>query len=109
MRMLNGISHIYYFKRFLSSRTDSLIQETIRHRFKDCTVLTVAHRLHTIMDSDKVLVMDKGLVNQYDAPHILLQDNKGIFAGMVQSTGGHESERLRDIAKQAYESNSKCA
>ena len=41
-------------------QTDSLIQRTIRTKFAHCTVLTVAHRLNTIMDSDKVLVMDKG-------------------------------------------------
>lgn len=42
--------------------TDALIQRTIRKRFATCTMLTVAHRLNTIMDSDKVLVMDKGCV-----------------------------------------------
>ena len=44
--------------------TDSLIQETIRENFNDCTILTIAHRLNTIIDSDRVLVLDKGnLIN----------------------------------------------
>lgn len=72
-------------------------------------MLTVAHRLHTIMDSDKVLVMDQGLVNQFDAPHVLLQDPSGIFYGMVNSTGSQEFDRLKEIAKQAYESKEKSA
>lgn len=61
------------------------------------------------MDSDKVLVMDQGLVSQFDAPHILLQDETGIFAGMVQSTGAQEYERLKEVARNAYESKVKVA
>lgn len=106
---LTLISFSFSLLVFRAFRTDALIQETIRRRFEDCTVLTVAHRLHTIMDSDKVLVMDQGLVNQFDHPHLLLQEESGIFTGMVQSTGAQESERLKEIAKQAYESKVKTA
>lgn len=53
--------------------TDALIQKVIRDKFAHCTVLTIAHRLNTIMDSNKVLVMDAGKAAEFNAPHILLQ------------------------------------
>ncbi|CAB0034969.1 unnamed protein product [Trichogramma brassicae] len=68
-------------------QTDALIQKTIRTKFAPCTVLTVAHRLNTIMDSNKVLVMDKGRLVEFDHPHILLQDKFGEFTSLVKETG----------------------
>ncbi|KOB66206.1 putative multidrug resistance-associated protein, partial [Operophtera brumata] len=74
--------------------TDALIQTTIRNKFADCTVLTIAHRLHTVMDSDKVLVMDAGTMVEYDHPHILLQRPDGMLRGMVDQTGRSMTETL---------------
>ena len=65
-------------------KTDRLIQEVIRHKFKDSTVLTIAHRLDTIMDYDKVLVLDGGRVVEFDNPDLLIR-NGGLFAEMVKS------------------------
>uniref|UniRef100_A0A8C5E025 AAA+ ATPase domain-containing protein n=1 Tax=Gouania willdenowi TaxID=441366 RepID=A0A8C5E025_GOUWI len=53
-------------------KTDQLIQSTIRSHFKDCTVLTIAHRLHTIMDYSRVVVMDRGQILEVDSPSQLL-------------------------------------
>ncbi|XP_063890892.1 ATP-binding cassette sub-family C member 4 [Helicoverpa armigera] len=84
-------------------QTDALIQNTIRNKFAECTVLTIAHRLHTVMDSDKVLVMDAGRMVEFDHPHILLQNADGILRGMVDQTGRAMAETLCRVAKQAYE------
>ncbi|KAK9720655.1 ABC transporter [Popillia japonica] len=83
-------------------RTDGLIQATIRRKFKDCTVLTIAHRLNTIMDSDKVLVMDTGRVAEFDHPHLLLQKPEGNFTKLVSETGPSMTANLREVAMKSY-------
>ncbi|KAG5889081.1 hypothetical protein JTB14_004925 [Gonioctena quinquepunctata] len=83
--------------------TDALIQETIRKKFTNCTVLTIAHRLNTIMDSDKVLVMDAGQKAEFNHPHILLQNEKGVFHSLVMQTGKASAKNLMAIAEEAYE------
>eukprot|EP01025_Chloroclados_australasicus_P037639 TRINITY_DN3846_c0_g4_i1.p1 TRINITY_DN3846_c0_g4~~TRINITY_DN3846_c0_g4_i1.p1 ORF type:complete len:1422 (-),score=137.95 TRINITY_DN3846_c0_g4_i1:223-4488(-) len=70
----------------VDSETDAKIQRTIRQNFKDCTVLTIAHRLNTIMDSDKVLVMESGHVKEYDSVQNLLKLPNGLFREMVESS-----------------------
>ncbi|XP_040171084.1 multidrug resistance-associated protein 1-like isoform X2 [Anopheles arabiensis] len=67
--------------------TDDLIQKTIRTEFADCTILTIAHRLNTILDSDRVLVLDKGLVAECDSPQNLLANRESIFFGMAKNAG----------------------
>uniref|UniRef100_A0A8D0DBY8 ATP-binding cassette, sub-family C (CFTR/MRP), member 3 n=1 Tax=Sander lucioperca TaxID=283035 RepID=A0A8D0DBY8_SANLU len=66
--------------------TDDLIQSTIRTQFEDCTVFTIAHRLNTIMDYTRVLVLDKGQVAEFDTPANLLSQ-RGIFYGMAKDAG----------------------
>uniref|UniRef100_A0A674EG61 Cystic fibrosis transmembrane conductance regulator n=1 Tax=Salmo trutta TaxID=8032 RepID=A0A674EG61_SALTR len=88
-------------------RTDELIQKTIRDKFRECTVLTIAHRLNTIIDSDRILVLDAGQIHAYDEPYTLLQNPDGIFFKMVQQTGRQEAVALLQSAKQAYNSRSR--
>ncbi|XP_051056069.1 ATP-binding cassette sub-family C member 3 [Phodopus roborovskii] len=66
--------------------TDDLIQGTIRTQFEECTVLTIAHRLNTIMDYNRVLVLDKGVVAEFDSPSNLIAAG-GIFYGMAKDAG----------------------
>jgi ABC-type multidrug transport system fused ATPase/permease subunit len=68
--------------------TDREIQETIRTAFKGSTVLTIAHRTNTIMDSDKILVMDDGVVAEFDSPTELLKNEKSIFYDVVSHSSG---------------------
>ncbi|TWW64058.1 Multidrug resistance-associated protein 4 [Takifugu flavidus] len=81
-------------------RTDELIQKTIRDKFRECTVLTIAHRLNTIIDSDRILVLDAGNIHAYDVPYTLLQNPRGIFYKMVQQTGKQEAAALFEASKE---------
>ncbi|KAH7568510.1 hypothetical protein JRO89_XS06G0008700 [Xanthoceras sorbifolium] len=78
-------------------RTDALIQKTIREEFKSCTMLIIAHRLNTIIDSDRVLLLDSGRVLEYDTPEELLSNEESAFSKMVQSTGAANAQYLRSL------------
>ncbi|PRP77615.1 hypothetical protein PROFUN_00476 [Planoprotostelium fungivorum] len=73
--------------------TDSLIQQTIRQEFKNTTVLTIAHRIHTIMDYDRIVVLDAGRVAEFDTPDNLLANPKGIFYSMTSQSGTAKAEK----------------
>ncbi|KAG0046289.1 hypothetical protein BGZ83_008529 [Gryganskiella cystojenkinii] len=67
--------------------TDELIQKTIRTEFKDRTILTIAHRIKTVMDSDKILVLEKGRVEEYETPGNLLKKRESLFFKLAQQAG----------------------
>ncbi|KAJ2666989.1 ABC transporter C member 13 [Coemansia sp. RSA 1199] len=68
----------------IDNKTDQLIQTVLRNEFKDCTILTIAHRLNTVMDCDRILVMDQGTVAEFDTPKNLLARD-GPFTQLVAS------------------------
>ncbi|XP_070802218.1 ATP-binding cassette sub-family C member 5 isoform X1 [Pituophis catenifer annectens] len=66
----------------MDSETDSLIQETIREAFANCTMLTIAHRLHTVLGSDRIMVLMQGQVMEFDTPAALLSNDNSRFYAM---------------------------
>ncbi|PHT93257.1 ABC transporter C family member 2 [Capsicum annuum] len=87
-------------------RTDALIQKTIREEFKSCTMLIIAHRLNTIIDCDRILLLESGQLLEYDTPEVLLQKEGSAFSRMVQSTGAANAQYLRSLVFGGEEGNS---
>ncbi|CAL6071291.1 Xenobiotic-transporting_ATPase / Multidrug resistance-associated protein [Hexamita inflata] len=79
---------------------DQLIQQTIRSAFSEVTVLSIAHRLDTIIDFDRIIVMDKGNIAEFDTPANLVR-KEGVFFELVNKTGAETSEKLKKAAFQA--------
>jgi ABC-type multidrug transport system fused ATPase/permease subunit len=84
----------------IDNETDSILQRAIREVFVDATVLTIAHRLHTIMDSSHVMLFDKGELAEYATPEKLLSDSTSLFTKLVDDTGS-ASEHLRELCRTA--------
>ena len=91
-------------------QTDELIQRKIKENFKNCTVLTIAHRLFTIADYDKVIVMSDGRAEEFGSPFELLalrpEDREitklGLFSEMVRNTGSETAQKIFEIAKEKF-------
>ncbi|KAI9102315.1 hypothetical protein K1719_023517 [Acacia pycnantha] len=67
----------------VDTATDNLIQQTLRQHFSDCTVITIAHRITSVLDSDMVLLLNQGLIEEFDSPTRLLEDKSSSFAKLV--------------------------
>ena len=106
MKYCKLFSFIYCFSQATASidmETDALIQRTLRASCiqNGTTLLTIAHRLNTIIDYDKVLVISYGKVVEFDSPANLLRDQHSHFSSMVAETGAENAASLTVLAMQA--------
>ena len=124
MRDQHTCIKFHYFQFF---RTDEIIQQTIREKFMTCTTITIAHRLNTVMDSDRIMVrelcllrstecmhtftiiiyfeiqvMNKGQLKEFDSPYNLLQNPQSLLHDMVKKTGPSASRQLQQMALAAH-------
>ncbi|CAD8128706.1 unnamed protein product [Paramecium sonneborni] len=91
----------------LDMKTDDFIQNTLKTKFSDCTLITIAHRLNTIADYDKVMVISEGQVIEFDTPFNLLAnsldsisvDKNTEFSRLVKNTGEQNTQAIFDITK----------
>lgn len=80
-------------------QTDGFLQKAIRVDFEGCTILTIAHRLNTVIDYDKIIVLDNGYVREFGSPRELLENEQGVFTSMVNETGTTNAAMLKAMAK----------
>jgi ATP-binding cassette subfamily C (CFTR/MRP) protein 1 len=77
-------------------QTDALLQETLRSSvFQNRTIITIAHRINTILDSDRIVVLKEGRVSEFDTPYNLLQQRDGQFYALVKEAGLLEDEAVQ--------------
>ncbi|XP_039253748.2 ATP-binding cassette sub-family C member 5-like [Styela clava] len=72
----------------IDARTDRLVQDTVNEYFSDCTLITIAHRLHTVMTCDRIMVLDQGTVEEFDTPDVLSKNPDSALSKLLSSTMG---------------------
>ena len=88
------ITNRFGFQAAVDIETDALLQATLRsNMFKDRTIITIAHRINTILDSDRIVVLDHGSVAEFDTPAALVR-RKGLFYELVKEAGLLDSIEL---------------
>ncbi|KAI8817409.1 P-loop containing nucleoside triphosphate hydrolase protein [Fimicolochytrium jonesii] len=85
----------------VDAAADLLIQTSMKTHFSEATVLSIAHRLNTIIDFDRVLVLDNGSMREFDTPHALLNNPTSLFSKLADATGSANATHLRAVAAEA--------
>jgi ATP-binding cassette subfamily C (CFTR/MRP) protein 1 len=85
----------------VDAETDAFIQSCVRRNFAGSTLITIAHRLATIADFDRVLVLDNGHVAEFDTPRNLLNDKDSLFFGLAAKLGPSAFEHIKGVANLA--------
>ncbi|KAJ3322956.1 hypothetical protein HDV06_002615 [Boothiomyces sp. JEL0866] len=88
----------------VDAEADKLIQASLKSHFASTTVLSIAHRLNTIADFDRVLVLEYGEKKEYDTPHALLSNPSSLFSQLAEATGATNAAALRKIALDKHKS-----
>ena len=88
----------------IDHETDGIIQNVVRSQLSECTVISIAHRLHTIAYYDAVIVMQQGRMMEYDHPYKLMRDSDSLFHKMCKVSGAYEE--LLSIASEQFQANS---
>ncbi|KAF6024054.1 ABCC5 [Bugula neritina] len=78
----------------IDTETDSLVQETIKEAFSDCTMLTIAHRINTVANCDRILVLHDGQIVEFDTPANLLANEMSTFSQMLRLQKSQAEESL---------------
>ncbi|KAL0443292.1 UNVERIFIED_CONTAM: ABC transporter C family member 3 [Sesamum latifolium] len=82
----------------VDTATDNLIQQTLKQHFTDSTVITIAHRITSVLDSDMVLLLDNGLLREYDSPEKLLEDKSSSFTKLVAEYSMRSSSSFENLS-----------
>ena len=84
----------------IDNQTDKIMQEVVNREFRDCTLIVIAHRLRTIIDSNKIAVIEKGECREVGRPLDLFNDEESLFRNLVLNTGHEEAQYLIEILKE---------
>lgn len=87
----------------IDNKTDQIVQKILTTQFNDSTILTIAHRLRTIIGYNKIMYIEQGNIAEFDEPWLLLSDENSKFYKLVEEGGSHFLNEMKTMAKEAYD------